>query len=1020
MVADLFTHLDPDSNPYTKKFIDGLNNLLVACQNFALSAGGWFKTFVDNGGQAFLNVMGDIIMIIGTTLANTLANVINWITLFMNSWAGQLLIEGVAIALDLLAGAIKAVMIVIEELTPVWSALITAMVVKAGIDGVIGLFGKLTNKLVDFGLKIASNIEDVVVWGKDIAIIVKDTIKNFGAKLKDGYQHLKDFASKLKDNVKAVLDWNKSHIKNLDDVKGGWKKFKDDLKQRISDIGTHLKDGINKVKDWCKDWKTHLNTLKTTITTKLNGIKTAFTNNWSAIKTWGANTVKMVKDTIAKAISSFTTWISTLTLADVWTGICTATTWLLNAALAVLTSPITLIILAITALIVIIKEVGDHFDWWTKIMDWLKEKCGWLYDGIMKLIDGVKGFFGWDGENKIEPEVDKTKDDLGSLGDTIEETSDRFGTACSAMNEALNSVGIDSNKLGLQLDAYEERFNEAFSRMSENAQTYIQAVRDGNKETLEEMSGNADEYLGELQYSWSRWSQEERALFVETHGYFEGVTDDWLDYSKLSYNDAAIAFQASLKEMENRQGLSVQELDRMQAEGTENFRAYRDEYLKIVEQNIADIENAEGISEEQRYNDLRYWLDEKAAIEGKTTDQLIQNLNTYEDAVKTSADVQKEAYDGVADEQTKALEGVSTTLEDTKADLASFKEESDKVANEIPKEWEGIGETITQEFSNALIGIATNMQTILTNTQIQCQTLKTGLQLTFQEITNGVELSMQTLNTTMTTSFSKTVQSIATLGEQLKENLRSTLMSISEGVTLSFTTIKTTITDTMVEIVETVNSKLVEMNSKVRELLQQLQNGIKTTNTAIKTEFKNVMNDIETNIKNKMTSINNAIDTNMTKMTEKIDAKMQEMVESVKEAIEEMKKVLSTELPTPKLKLPHIKQNGTWNAETGQAPSWSVSWHAKGGIFDSPTIFNTNKGLQGVGEAGAEAILPLDKLWQELGNQFSRQTSQLANMNKDNRPINLVLQVDGKELAKTTVNGMDELARVGQLNLSFL
>lgn len=43
-----------------------------------------------------------------------------------------------------------------------------------------------------------------------------------------------------------------------------------------------------------------------------------------------------------------------------------------------------------------------------------------------------------------------------------------------------------------------------------------------------------------------------------------------------------------------------------------------------------------------------------------------------------------------------------------------------------------------------------------------------------------------------------------------------------------------------------------------------------------------------------------------------------------------------------------------------------VNWNAEGGIFDKPTIFGTNKGYQGVGEAGAEAILPLNLLWDKM------------------------------------------------------
>ena len=56
----------------------------------------------------------------------------------------------------------------------------------------------------------------------------------------------------------------------------------------------------------------------------------------------------------------------------------------------------------------------------------------------------------------------------------------------------------------------------------------------------------------------------------------------------------------------------------------------------------------------------------------------------------------------------------------------------------------------------------------------------------------------------------------------------------------------------------------------------------------------------------------------------------------------------------PKPKLPHF--NVSWN-DFGPVslPSVSISWYAKGGIFDSPSVI-------GVGEAGREAVLPIDRL----------------------------------------------------------
>lgn len=50
--------------------------------------------------------------------------------------------------------------------------------------------------------------------------------------------------------------------------------------------------------------------------------------------------------------------------------------------------------------------------------------------------------------------------------------------------------------------------------------------------------------------------------------------------------------------------------------------------------------------------------------------------------------------------------------------------------------------------------------------------------------------------------------------------------------------------------------------------------------------------------------------------------------------------------------LPHFRMSGSFNPQTGAVPSVSVSWYARGGIFDGASIV-------GVGERGPEAVVPL-------------------------------------------------------------
>lgn len=88
---------------------------------------------------------------------------------------------------------------------------------------------------------------------------------------------------------------------------------------------------------------------------------------------------------------------------------------------------------------------------------------------------------------------------------------------------------------------------------------------------------------------------------------------------------------------------------------------------------------------------------------------------------------------------------------------------------------------------------------------------------------------------------------------------------------------------------------------------------------------------------------------------------------SVKDTIDRIKKLFDFEWKFPDIKTPKFSWSGNFDLLAGTVPKLDVKWHAKGGIYTKPTLFNTGDGIHGVGEAGAEAILPLDKLPSLLG-----------------------------------------------------
>lgn len=109
---------------------------------------------------------------------------------------------------------------------------------------------------------------------------------------------------------------------------------------------------------------------------------------------------------------------------------------------------------------------------------------------------------------------------------------------------------------------------------------------------------------------------------------------------------------------------------------------------------------------------------------------------------------------------------------------------------------------------------------------------------------------------------------------------------------------------------------------------------------------------------------------------------------AVSSAIQAIKNLFNFNISWPHIPLPHFSVSGSANPLdwlSQGVPSIAIEWYAKGGIMTKPTLFgmNGNRAMVG-GEAGAEAILPLNKstlgaIGQGIANTMN--TSNSINVN---------------------------------------
>ena len=228
--------------------------------------------------------------------------------------------------------------------------------------------------------------------------------------------------------------------------------------------------------------------------------------------------------------------------------------------------------------------------------------------------------------------------------------------------------------------------------------------------------------------------------------------------------------------------------------------------------------------------------------------------------------------------------------------------------------------------------------------------------------------------------------------DQIKEAVANAWEFIKEKTVQA----KEAIVNKFNEIKEGITNKVNTIKEKVTSVFTNIKDGMRNKINEAKSAVLNIFDGIKTGISNKITAAK----------------------EKVKSVIDAIRGFFNFEFKWPKVPLPHfgIKPSG-WKVGDllkGVIPKLSIKWNARGGIFDKPTLMGYGGTLQGLGEDGAEAIVPLEKNTQWLNKIADKLAAR-----QGKTPI--ILQVDGKTFAQTTIDSINNLTRqTGKLDLKLV
>ncbi len=541
--------------------------------------------------------------------------------------------------------------------------------------------------------------------------------------------------------------------------------------------------------------------------------------------------------------------------------------------------------------------------------------------------------------NNAEDDIESLSRELNDLGDSANSTEGGFTTLKGAIATFAGNV----------LSNVTSKIGELVGRLF-----------DLNEETKEFRMNMAKLDGASQQYGYSQEFTNEK--IKEMYGYFQ---DDQVAVNTISNLEGLGLSQDELTNTLNA-GIAVWTAygDSIPIEGlTESIN--ESAQVAKVTGSLADALNWAGISEDD--------FNTKLASCNSTKERAQLITDTLNGAYGKS----KETYDKNT-ESLRENNEANMELIQAQAELGEAIEPVDTALTNLKT---GVLEGITP----AILTVSDGISGLIT----AFQSLPQGVQTTILAVA-GISLAIVGLigSVGIISSVWGVLTGIFSAGIAVFAGVGGAIAAISTPVLIAVAVISTLIAIgiTLYKNWDTVKSYAITIWNGITSTISNATNNVKNT---VDSGFKLVNTYIINPIKQAYTNVTSIFSNIYTT----IDTKISNAKNSVKKGIDAIKNFFNFKFSWPHLPLPHFSISPPgWQIGDllkGSIPSLGIRWFAKGGIMTQPTLF-------GGGEAGPEAVLPLNGFYDYLDRKLST-----LNIKSET--------IDYDRLTKSVVSGLKEV-----------
>lgn len=225
--------------------------------------------------------------------------------------------------------------------------------------------------------------------------------------------------------------------------------------------------------------------------------------------------------------------------------------------------------------------------------------------------------------------------------------------------------------------------------------------------------------------------------------------------------------------------------------------------------------------------------------------------------------------------------------------------------------------------------------------------------------------------------------------------VKTVTSTVFNGVKSVATSVWNGIKSVITSVVNGVKNAVTTAWNTIRRLTSTVFNGIKSVATSIWNGIKSTISSAVHGIRSTVSSVFNGLKSTVTSIWNAIKNAITRPINAawgvVKSIVNNIKNAFNFHWSLPHLSVPSVHVSGGKApfgiGGKGSLPKFSVTWSAKGGILDGATLI-------GAGEAGKEAIVPLERntSWMNtFADKVADRSSGKSNV------FNITMTVDGSE-----------------------